>query len=95
MRNASPIVHAILALIFLLAATVLGVYKPFPMTAYGKRKHEEERRTVSPSTIDGQGAIALDAASTPVSIYLAGAVALLLALLLVMLHLTGVTPSHH
>jgi hypothetical protein len=27
-RNASPILHAILALILLLAATVLGVYKP-------------------------------------------------------------------
>jgi len=37
-RNASPIVHAILALILLGAATVLGVYKPFGITAYGRRK---------------------------------------------------------
>jgi hypothetical protein len=31
-RNPSPMVHAILALILLLAATVLGIYKPFGMT---------------------------------------------------------------
>ena len=37
-RNASPIVHAILALILLLAATGLGVYKPFGMTDYGRRR---------------------------------------------------------
>src|SRR5688572_7746713 len=40
-RNASPIGHAILASILLLAATVLGVYKPFGMTAYGRRTHDE------------------------------------------------------
>lgn len=43
-RNASPMVHAILALILLLIATVLGVYKPFGMTAYGRRKWGVERR---------------------------------------------------
>ena len=37
LRNPSPIVHSILALVLLLLATVLGVYKPFGMTAYGKR----------------------------------------------------------
>ena len=42
-RNASPIVHAILALILLFAATVLGIYKPFGMTGYGLRKHNEQR----------------------------------------------------
>ena len=42
-RNASPIVHAILALILLIAATVLGVYKPFGMTDYGIRKLDERR----------------------------------------------------
>jgi uncharacterized membrane protein len=43
-RNASPIVHAILALVLLVAATVLGVYKPFGMTAYGIRRVGEQRR---------------------------------------------------
>ena len=57
-RNASPIVHAILALVLLLAATVLGVYKPFGMTAYGKRRLQERRRPVSaliPASADSAG----------------------------------------
>jgi hypothetical protein len=37
-RNPSPMVHSILALILLLAATVLGVYKPFGPTQYGRRR---------------------------------------------------------
>jgi hypothetical protein len=40
-RNPSPVVHSILALILLLLATVLGVYKPFGMTAYGRRQPVE------------------------------------------------------
>lgn len=34
-RNPSPLLHAILALVLLLAATVLAIYKPFGMTPYG------------------------------------------------------------
>ena len=64
-RNASPIVHAILALILLVAATVLGVYKPFGMTAYGERRLEEQRRPVPARTPVSAGtARALDASST-------------------------------
>ena len=37
-RNASPAVHAVLALLLLLVATVLAVYKPRGMTPYGWRK---------------------------------------------------------
>src|ERR687891_1858851 len=37
-RNPSPLVHAILALVLLLAATVLAIYKPFGMTPYGTRQ---------------------------------------------------------
>jgi hypothetical protein len=40
-RNPSPMVHSILALILLLLATMLGVYKPFGMTEYGKRQHPD------------------------------------------------------
>ena len=36
-RNPSPLLHAILALVLLLAATVLAIYKPFGMTPYGAR----------------------------------------------------------
>jgi hypothetical protein len=37
-RNPSPVLHAILAFVLLVIATVLGVYKPFGMTPYGSRK---------------------------------------------------------
>lgn len=42
-RNASPMVHAVLALLVLLVATVLAVYKPRGVTRYGWRKQHEER----------------------------------------------------
>jgi hypothetical protein len=45
-RNSSPRLHAVLALLVLLVATVLGVYKPRGMTRYGWRK-QHERRTLS------------------------------------------------
>lgn len=94
-RNASPIVHAILALVLLVTATVLGVYKPFGTTAYGARKLQEQR-PVSALIPAGAGtARALDADSTPPWIFVVGAVALALALLVVILHLTGANPTHH
>jgi len=37
-RNPSPLLHALLALVLLLVATVLGVYKPQGMTRHGWRK---------------------------------------------------------
>lgn len=47
-RNPSPLLHAALALIVLLVAAVLGVYKPRGMTRYGWRKqHERETATAS------------------------------------------------
>jgi hypothetical protein len=95
-RNASPIVHAILALILLLAATVLGVYKPFGMTAYGRRKHDEQRQAVSSTTLASAGtARDIEAGSTPPWIYVAGIVGIALALLFVILHLTGGSPTHY
>jgi hypothetical protein len=95
-RNASPIIHAILASALLVAATVLGVYKPFGMTAYGERRLEELRRRVSALIPAGAGtARTLDAGSTPAWVYVVGAVALALALLVVILHLTGASPTHH
>jgi hypothetical protein len=44
-RNPSPVLHASLALLLLLLATVLAVYKPRGMTGYGWRK-QHERQTV-------------------------------------------------
>jgi hypothetical protein len=94
-RNASPIVHAILAVVLLLTATVLGVYKPFGMTGRGKRKLAEQRRAAAPIPFSDAGTAAvLDTGSTPVWIYVAGAVAIGLALLVVILHLMGANVAH-
>lgn len=51
-RNPSPVLHATLALVLLVIATVLGVYKPFGMTPYGSRK-QAERQAASPSAFSG------------------------------------------
>ena len=40
-RNASPVLHAALALMLLLVATTLAVFKPRGMTPYGRRKQVE------------------------------------------------------
>ena len=52
-RNFSPVLHAGAAALVLLAATVLGVYKPRGMTRYGQRRQQLTRRagtsTVAPS----------------------------------------------
>jgi hypothetical protein len=42
-RNPSPLLHAVLALVLLLTATVLAVYKPFGMTPYGIRQQMRAR----------------------------------------------------
>ena len=94
-RNASPIVHAVLALILLFAATVLGIYKPFGMSAYGRRKQDERRQVASPITLaNAATARAVAAGRTPAWIYVAGRVAIALALLFVILHLTNGSLTH-
>ena len=42
-RNPSPLVHAVLALVILLVATVLAIYKPQAVTPYGRRKQLQHR----------------------------------------------------
>ena len=41
-RNPSPVLHSVLALLILLFATGLAVYKPAGLTRYGWRKQHEE-----------------------------------------------------
>lgn len=48
LRNPSPLLHAVLALLLLLVAATLAVFKPRGMTPYGQRKLRE-RRTVRPT----------------------------------------------
>lgn len=45
LRTPSVVLHASAALVLLLIATVLAVYKPKGMTAYGQRQQRKERRT--------------------------------------------------
>jgi uncharacterized membrane protein len=44
-RNPSPVIHAVLALLVLLVAAVLAVYKPPGLTPYGWRKEREAAHT--------------------------------------------------
>ena len=47
-RNGSPVLHGALALVLLLAATVLAVYKPRGVTPYGRRKQHGRRIRLAP-----------------------------------------------
>jgi len=46
-RSDAPPIHSIVALLLLLVATVLSVYKPRGVTAYGWRKQQERRAAAS------------------------------------------------
>jgi hypothetical protein len=51
LRDPSPVLHGSLALLLLLVATTLSVYKPRGLTRYGQRQQQQERRAPSqPST---------------------------------------------
>lgn len=89
-RNASPTIHAILALILLLIATVLGVYKPLGPTPYGTRKQDEQRQVFAPTKFASPAtAGATVASSRPGWMYLFGIIAVGLLLLFGILHLAG------
>jgi hypothetical protein len=48
LRDPSPVLHASLALLLLLVAVTLAVYKPRGMTPYGSRKQREQRALSQP-----------------------------------------------
>ena len=79
-RNASPALHAGLALAVLLIATVLGIYKPAGLTPYGRRATGE----------DGGSPTA-----TATWMYAAAGIAIVLMLLMIGVHLTGHRPGSH
>lgn len=95
-RNPSPLIHSTLALILLLVTTVLGVYKPFGMTAHGRRRqHEQRRQTASTSVIPAAASDAPAVNGRARTMYFVAL--LLLALLLVaalLLHLAGADVRH-
>jgi uncharacterized membrane protein len=92
-RNPSPVLHAVLAVIALLTATVLAIYKPLGMTAYGRsnrRLHEPVVAASMPAKIPFTRPVA-----TPRWVYVCAIVALHLLLILVVLHFTGTSVIQH
>jgi len=49
LADPSPLVHSSAALLLLLVATALSVYKPAGLTRYGQRRQHEHQRTAQPS----------------------------------------------
>ena len=94
-RNASPTVHAVLALILLLIATVLGVYKPFGVTPYGRRVGEQRRQAFAPITSARRAQRGVNAAWTPPMWMYASVIVVGLLVVFVILHLAGRGSAHH
>ena len=94
-RNASPTLHAVLALILLMIATVLGVYKPFGMTPYGTRKYEQRRQAFPPVTSAPRAQGREVAAGSPSAWMYLFAIIIVGLLALFILHLAGGVPGHH
>ncbi len=93
-RNPSPLVHAILALILLVVATVLAIYKPFGMTPYGVRKRDERHLPSTPAGIEETPGTSADVRRRKlVELVAIGALAVVLFLLLLM-HLAGAGFQH-
>jgi hypothetical protein len=92
-RNPSPLVHAILALILLLVATALAIYKPFGMTVYGRNKDARRRRLSSaalPETV-----VPNDGTGTSLWLYATTALLLTVILAFVIVHLLLGGMAHH
>jgi hypothetical protein len=81
------VVDAALALVALLVATALGVYKPRGLTPYGRRKHEEERTVSQP--VPAAAAREEVRGRQPRWVFVAKIVAIHVVVLFVILHLTG------
>jgi ABC-type transport system involved in multi-copper enzyme maturation permease subunit len=93
-RNASPLLHASIALVLLLITTVLGVYKPFGMTPYGWRT-QIAQRSASSAVVSERSGSRHGQAHAPVWVYAAGILAVALFLLVVVMHLLGRGMAHH
>ena len=90
-RNPSPVLHAGLAMLLLLTATVLAVYKPAGLTAYGRRKQLEEGRSM-PTSIPQRSTAAENASPW---LYVSVAVVVAVILVVIVLHLTGIVSGGH
>jgi hypothetical protein len=86
------VVHAAGGLLVLLAATTLSVHKPWGMTPYGRRKQYERKMSQAELLAYPDISVAPDQGSTTIAprwVYVVGIHAIGLALLFVVLHLTG------
>jgi len=95
-RNASPLVHAILALVLLLTATVLGVYKPFGLTTLARRNELQSRDEAARLT-RSEGALLRRVlrGMTARWAYIAGISMIVLVLIVVVLHIAGIEFRAH
>ena len=93
------VVHAAGGLLVLLAATTLSVYKPWGMTAYGRRKQHEGSKVSQTDLLSypdtSMGPDQGSTTSAPRWVYVVGIHAIGLALLFLVLHLTGGVPRGH
>jgi len=78
-----------------LQACLTGCYEGTFDHDGGRRLEEQRPRSVSALTPASEATRALDAGRTPGWIYVVAAVALSIALLVIVLHLTGAIPTHH
>ncbi len=91
-RNPSPLIHGILALVLLVVATVLAIYKPFGMTPYGTHRLAVGR---GPQRTPASVAIAADRVSNVRVLYLVAALAMLLAAAVLLAHHLAGRALHH
>ena len=88
-RNASPVLHSVLALVLLMVATLLGVYKPFGMTPYGRRAYQERH------SADSQAPTLVGTAASPTfSSWLLAGLMLAILIAFAFLHLLGADIHH-
>jgi uncharacterized membrane protein len=98
LRNGSPVLHASAAIVALLVNTVLSVYKPRGMTAYGRSKIESRGFQVEPSVVlSSMTSTTFErdrAKRAPRWVYVLGIHAIGLAVLFMIIHLSGGVPGH-
>ncbi len=102
LRSPELAVHAGGGLLVFLMVTTLSVYKPWGMTAYGRRKQGERGKSKAnlpslptPTTTPAWSPTRATSTSTPRWVYVVGIHAIGLAVLFLVLHLTsGGLPAH-
>ena len=93
-RNPSPVVHAVLALILLLIATWLAVYKPFGVTPYARRINRQGSGDSSAAAVPASAIPPNPATGTPIWVYVIGFAMLVVMLVVVLLHLSDTSFGH-